>query len=92
MVTPWSPAPGRMGVGGGQCVGHSQWKRPCLGHAVKVWLPGNGSRGLPDYAWFLPIKILLCREEAESGDSACCPGADPGLRASSDSGLACLCL
>lgn len=43
MLTPWSPAPGRMGVGGGQYVGYSQWKRPCLGHTVKVWLPGNGS-------------------------------------------------
>lgn len=37
-------------------------------------------------------KIRLCREEAGSGDSACCPGADPGLRASRDSGPACLCL
>lgn len=57
---------------------------------MKAWLPVNGSGGLPGCAWFLPTKTPLCKEQAGSRESACCPGADPGLRASSGSGTAWL--
>lgn len=82
-VLEWSPACLRKNKGG---------RRLCLGHAVKAWLPVNGSGGLPGCAWFLPTKTPLCREQAGSGESTCCPGADPGLRASGGSGTAWLCL
>lgn len=78
---PWSPAGLRKNKGG---------RRPCLDHAVKAWLPVNGSVGLPGCAWLLPTKTPLCREQAGSGESTCCPGADPGPRASRGSGTAWL--
>lgn len=90
MVTPWNPAPGRMGWEEGSVLATVSGR----GH-VWVMLLRSGCLGMGlglARLCLASTKIPFCREQAVSGDSSCCPRADRGLGANSDSGPACLCL